>query len=343
MAMVSPVIFRTDGGPKTGLGHVRRCLSLAKSLRELGRESFFILRGSPQGCQVVQAAGFKTMFLPPGADDLAETIQSIITLSATSIVVDSYDISSEYFSGLEKSGVKLAAIDDLADRELPVQLLINGSIGAKDLSYHCLEGTRYLLGPQYILLRPEFSLGKEKHISKQIRSVLISVGGSDPCNLTPRLMRWAKNILGNVDIKVVIGPFFQNETLVSAEVAILNTHIELQHDPENIYALMASSDLALCGGGQTTYELAAAGTPAVAVRVADNQTINLQGLEKAGVLVWTGDAGDLTLGEKVCHALESIKSVQLRQGLSDRGRELIDGKGADRVAHAIVELSGGQL
>jgi UDP-2,4-diacetamido-2,4,6-trideoxy-beta-L-altropyranose hydrolase len=343
MPMSSLVIFRTDGGAQIGLGHVRRCLSLAKSLRHVGEESFFILQGTPEVCRFVEAAGFQAMLITPNEDDLATTLQTIGKLAATTLVLDSYDLRTEYFYSLIKSGVKLVAIDDLADRELPVHLLINGSISGKDLRYHCLEETRFLLGPDYVLLRPDFSIRKKREIANKISRVLISVGGSDPFKLTPRLMQWVNNTLGDVTMDVVIGPFFQNESMDSAEVNKLGGRVVLHHDPQNIYSLMAASDLALCGGGQTTYELAATGTPAVAVRVANNQTINLQGLESAGVLVWAGDVSDPTLEEKVYQAIESVKPVQSRQKISGRGQNLIDGKGANRAAQAIDELLGVQL
>jgi len=44
--------------------------------------------------------------------------------------------------------------------------------------------------------------------------------------------------------------------------------------PQDVAPLMLAADMAVCGGGQTTSELAATGTPAIAIRLAENQTLN---------------------------------------------------------------------
>ena len=49
--------------------------------------------------------------------------------------------------------------------------------------------------------------------------------------------------------------------------------------PEDMRAIMATADLAVTAGGQTTYELAASGVPAVALCIAENQRPNLAALQ----------------------------------------------------------------
>ena len=105
---------------------------------------------------------------------------------------------------------------------------------------------------------------------------------------------------------------------------------------------MLRADLVLCGGGQTTYELAATGTPAVAIRLAANQTQNLAGLNSAQALVWAGDAQDADLETKAKRALVALAGDPARRAaLSQRGRALVDGHGSARVARAILGLTTG--
>lgn len=104
--------------------------------------------------------------------------------------------------------------------------------------------------------------------------------------------------------------------------------------------LMLAADLALCGGGQTTYELAATGTPTIAVRTAENQTVNLKGLVTAGSLVWGGDVRDSDLESKVMHELKALADDASRRAVMSRqGRGLVDGQGASRVARTLLELT----
>ena len=76
-----------------------------------------------------------------------------------------------------------------------MQRPINGSAGAEQLGYGCSEHLVLLLGTRYVLLRPEFAEAPAREISEQVRRALITVGGSDPRNLTLQLMEWAGEVL----------------------------------------------------------------------------------------------------------------------------------------------------
>src|SRR5262249_25676677 len=160
------------------------------------------------------------------------------------------------------------------------------------LPYRGAAHTRFLLGASYALLRPVFGQSGARSVSDQTGRVLVTVGGGDPADLTSRLVGWAAQALGAVDQDVIVGPFTARRQALRAAVAAAAGRVALHDDPKDIATLMLSADIALCGGGQTTYELAAIGTPALAIRLADNQTLNLTSLAAAGTLAWVGDAGD---------------------------------------------------
>jgi UDP-2,4-diacetamido-2,4,6-trideoxy-beta-L-altropyranose hydrolase len=333
MNKTGPVVFRTGGNKQIGLGHLRRCLSLAEALRRLGTDCFFLLDEDPVCVDQVAAAGFEAIRIQSG-EDLSQTIEQCRKRKARAIVADSYALNAAYLTGLRQAKAVVVVVDDLADRELPVDLVVNGSIDATTLAYRAEKTTRFLLGPQYILLRSEFAEEPKRTIAEQVRHVLVTIGGGDPQQLTPKLVRWVADIFKDVSVEVVIGPMFDNQNLPSAELAAT-----VYSNPQNIRSIMLSADLTLCGGGQTTYELAATGTPAVAIRLGDNQTQNLAGLHSAGALVWAGDAHDADLEAKTKRALATLAGDPAqRAALSQRGRALVDGQGATRVAHAILDL-----
>ena len=217
------------------------------------------------------------------ARDLGQTLDHVYRWGARALVIDSYEVREECLSRVRASLV--AVIDDLADRSLPVDLVINGAANACELAYRTSPGTRLLLGPEYVLLRKEFAQAPTRSISANVKRVLITVGGMDPHVLTPRLIAWTQEALEGVAIDVVVGPFFGEDSVAQAEkMAAGNPAVAVHRDPAAIRNLMLACDLALTGGGQTTYELAATGTPAVAIRIADNQTGNLKGLSTCGAL-----------------------------------------------------------
>lgn len=336
MSAAHKVLFQTGGSAGVGFGHVRRCLSLAEELRRLGADSIFLLDGDAALVDLVIAQGFAAKSVDQGLD-WSTTAADMRNLAAEVLVVDSYAPSSSYFVGLAEAGLVTVAIDNLADRYLPVDVLVNGSAGAHQLDYRCREDTVLLLGPAYILLRTEFRGMLQRRISPSIRRVLITVGGSDAEGLTPRLMGWIADILPDASLDVVIGPLFNSQETIERLAASLTCETCLHFQPASMCQLMLDADLAVCGGGQTLYELAATGTPAVAVRVADNQTGNLRSLEEAGVLAWAGDSHDSQLRAALIRGIGGMADTTSRESQSERGRQVVDGQGAERVASAIIQ------
>ena len=47
----------------------------------------------------------------------------------------------------------------------------------------------FLLGPKYTLMREEFQDLSRTNINKDVKSLLITVGGSDELNLMPKIIK----------------------------------------------------------------------------------------------------------------------------------------------------------
>lgn len=335
------VVFRTNAGSAIGLGHLRRCLTLARAVERLGGECAFIVNQDPSARAYLERQRVVWDEVNnEDAQDLSETFRMMARKQADVCVVDSYVIPGECIAGLQ--GVRVVVIDDLADRYLPVDIVVNGSPGASTLAYRTAPWTRLLLGPEYVLLREELAGGPQRVIKDTVERVLISVGGMDQQALAPRLIRWVQGVLPKTVIDMVIGPFFGRDVIRETEaLAAADSKVTLWFDPPFMRDLMVRADLAVTGGGQTTYELAACGTPAVAIRLGDNQTNNLQGLAAAGVIEWVGDANDADLQQKLHIALSKLAADRsARETMSRAGRTMVDGQGANRVAQALLEICG---
>jgi UDP-2,4-diacetamido-2,4,6-trideoxy-beta-L-altropyranose hydrolase len=335
------VVVRTNGSSTIGLGHVRRCLTLGQALRDkFGTTVTFILNEDRLTQELVRTKGFAS-FSVTSAGDAEQTRYILKDLAATALVIDSYELDSGYLSSMQGQTQLLVAIDDLADKHFPVDLIINGAPNASHASYSALPTTRLLLGPSYALLRNEFSQEPEREFRGSISRALITVGGSDHFELTPRLLDWAQKALEKAALDVIVGPFFQNDEAIKSMAARLPVKVTLHFATEDIRTLMLEADIAVTGGGQTAYELAATATPALAICLAENQRSNLAGLEREGTLINAGDALAHELPEKIRSVLRDLDTdVSRRRKMGTRGRQLIDGLGAERVARAIIEATG---
>jgi UDP-2,4-diacetamido-2,4,6-trideoxy-beta-L-altropyranose hydrolase len=323
----------THGGPGIGLGHVQRCLTLAQAVARMGAQVTFVVNDNPSVLACIERKSFEVVGISEGIEWPAVSLQVLAKRHIHVLVADSYDIGTDYLEIARQHIGALIAIDDLADRQLPVDIVVNAAVGAETLPYSRLTSGRLLLGPAYSLLRDEFACEPERSVRPVVERILITVGGSDVQNLTPRLIKWTRQVLPSVVLDVVIGPFFTDEPNVADDKIIL------YRDPQNMRDLMLRCDLALCSGGQTTYELAATGTPALAVQIADNQSANLIGMSAAGTLVRAGDVHDAGLEIYFKRMLSVVSDMGRRLAMSACGRALVDGQGAQRVARAIVKLA----
>jgi UDP-2,4-diacetamido-2,4,6-trideoxy-beta-L-altropyranose hydrolase len=330
--------FRTHAGRNIGLGHLRRCLTLARAVEGLGGKSHFIVNRDPSVSSYLKRQGVTWVEVDEeDGHDLSKTSRFLANRQTSVCVIDSYEIPGESMTSLQ--GVRVVVLDDLADRYLDVDIVVNGTPGAKTLPYRTGPRTRMFLGPKYLILREEFSDVPPPVVKAQIERVLIMLGGTDQQALTPRVVPWVREVLPKAMLDVVIGPFFGLNVIREIEaLAGADSKVATWLDPPPVHKLMASADLAVIGGGQTAYELAASGIPAVAIRLVENQTGNLRGLALSGALQWVGDADDVDLKGKLQAAVDTLaRDLSARESMSHAGRALVDGLGAARVARALSE------
>ena len=335
MTQAPSVIIRTDASADIGLGHVRRCLALARALAASGSDVRFRIAGD---AGALADAGFAARSVT-APQDLADALDEARALGARVIVVDSYTLATPYFRALVDAGLRVVAIDDPAERELPVDIVVNPSATSTRPRYRGAPQTRYLLGPGYAMLQPEFAQPVERDATGPVRRVLLTIGGGDPTGLTALLVRAATACLAGIELHVVVGRWFAAQAELRALATGSGGAVVLHEQPRDMRRLMLAADVAISGGGQTTFELAATGVPTVAIRLADNQTLTLETLETAGALVCAGDANDPELAAGVTATLATlIKDGDRRGDMSRRARTAVDGRGALRVAAEVRTL-----
>lgn len=338
MMPILPVLIRADGGPGIGLGHVRRSLALAEALRAREVEVTLVVSSHPALRTTVEDAGFAVETVPlADSATLATTRALAQRLQAAAVVLDSYTVSAE---ALQPPLAPITAmIDDLGDRELPVDLLVRGTSRGARFPSRVSARTTVLTGLPYVILHPEFGDVASHHVRSRVERVLVTLGGEDALGLTPALVRAVARVVPDADVDAVLGPLAPG-TLDAATAAVGN-RVRVHRPTGSLRRLLEGVDVAVSGGGQTAYELAAMGVPAVAVELADNQRDNLEALESQGTLVVSGRASDDCLGERIERLVQELAAdVARRQAMAAAGRRAIDGRGAARVADVLLAKMG---
>lgn len=340
---VDMVFIRTDGNDRIASGHIMRCLSLADALREIGQEAVFVtaddcFRGA------IQKRGYKCVLLHTKYDHMEEELPVLLPLlqklRPRCMILDSYFVTAGYMAEI-RNAVPLVYIDDQNFFDYPADLVINYTLYADKLPYP--QNKRYLLGPEYALLRREFRGIPQRQAAERVKNVLLSTGGADPEHVALRCVQYLRERwIDGVTYHVVLGAM--NSDAESIEhLAAGQQHIALHRQVSDMRALMLKCDVAISAGGTTLFELCACGVPTVTYVLADNQIMNAASFAEAGLML---NAGDIRRDNQFApHIFERFKVLMqnwpLRQRMMERMQALVDGNGAIRLAKKILEFIEG--
>jgi UDP-2,4-diacetamido-2,4,6-trideoxy-beta-L-altropyranose hydrolase len=341
---VGTLLVRADAGATAGAGHVMRCLALAQAWNNAGGRSLFAL--SAGAGALVDRLGdegvpaFELREEAGGAADATRTAGLAWAEQAAWIVVDGYRFDEGYRRSVAASGSPVMCVDDCGiDLPCRADVVLNQHLHARPELYPgCRPDARLLLGTRYAMLRREFRRwrGRERAPRPELRRVLVTLGGSDPANVTPRALRALDALLGpELEVRVVVGPVNERVEELRQAAARSRHRVELLQHVTDMPALMAWADLAVSAAGFTCWELAFMGVPAVLVSVAPNQEPIAASLDAAGAARWVGAAGDAD-EPTLAAALADLRCQPAAlDDMAARGRELVDGYGAERVARAL--------
>jgi UDP-2,4-diacetamido-2,4,6-trideoxy-beta-L-altropyranose hydrolase len=296
------------------MGHLVRCRALGQAWQDAGGEVRFASAGE-------------------GAMETARLARSI---GAEWVVLDGYHFGADFVDTLQDSGLKVLFVDDYghADR-YTAELVLNQNLHASDVFYAARgASTGLLLGPRYALLRREFlATRRESDQPAVARKALVTLGGSDPENVTAKVIRaLARLEMPDLEVVVVVGPT-NPRRYTRAPKGVTR----VVRDPNNMAELMAWADAAVSAAGSTCWELACMGLPALAIVCADNQQAVAESLHQAGTLESLG-AHDMLAGRDIAAALKCLlRSQRIRRSMAEHGRALVDGRGASRVVERMLK------
>jgi len=309
--------IHANTGDDVGLGHLVRSLALTEELLSRGVEMNLRLKDDPDGVAFAVNEG-----IDPVVSD-AETLRDDLLASEADVVVDSYAFTTEDFERLANAN-RLGVIDELGDRRLPVDFVVNNNVYADDIAYP--DAGMVLRGPAYCMLREPFRNLDEPRDTHPPTSVLVTVGGADLADAFVDILDITADVAEDATVNAIVGPYFDPPADAPEGVVF-------HREPSKIHELMWEADLAVSGGGQTLYELAVCGTPAVALTLGGDQVRNIAGFEEANVCLSAGMPTDPGFKDALFDHLQTLYwNRERRREMQTNGTSLVDADGVSRVA-----------
>jgi UDP-2,4-diacetamido-2,4,6-trideoxy-beta-L-altropyranose hydrolase len=329
------------------MGHVVRCRVFATALRDRGVAVAFVMTGQldQESGFVVEPApgcGFEGGLLQP--EDAGALISAARRHGAPAVLVDHYGADEQYLSALKKSGLRVAVIDDIGDRNLlAADWLLNQNISANRFEYHVRPDCEMLMGPRYALLRPQFREARARltrMFSAEDRHVLITFGGGDVTRFVIRTLRALADSPLRLEVRCLAGAGYGDAKL--RQGAAESPHkVELFGVTNDVAPHMTWADLSINAGGISSWELCCLGVPMLVTTLAFNQQAIAEGLAERGIARRVpspdGERFDNAVADSVLTLLMEPKE---RQRMSDAGCNLVDGGGAERAAASFCEFFG---
>jgi UDP-2,4-diacetamido-2,4,6-trideoxy-beta-L-altropyranose hydrolase len=357
------VVFRVDSSVTIGTGHVMRCLTLAKQLKQMNANVSFICRelegdlinfikdneftvyilSKAMISEADNNAIFK-WYKENWQQDVRETQYLFETHihSVDFLIVDHYGLDKKWEASLKPFTKKLMVIDDLANRKHVCDFLLDQNLylNYQDRYKNLVPPEcKQLLGPNYVLLREEFiEASRQKRIRNEIHNILVFFGGTDPTNETVKALDALALLDNNIKINVVVGSSNTRKDQIR-EYCDRYPNFFFHCQVSNMAELMNEADLAIGAGGTTTWERCYLGLPSITIIVADNQIELTDAVSKFGASVNLGFSHEVTsnqIFEAVKDLIEHPKKVQL---LSERASKLVNHKIVNTypVVKAIME------
>jgi UDP-2,4-diacetamido-2,4,6-trideoxy-beta-L-altropyranose hydrolase len=355
------IALRADASQKIGIGHVKRCLSLAGALQEAGAEVRLVARDL--GVSTLEWAEnfgiFQHKLATPKADvrvdghvphsawaeigwqeDAVDTSEALADWRPDWVVVDHYSFDARWHSLVAGTlNSSIAVIDDLADRDLAANLLVDHNYHEDHRKKYGLRvdvGTPIVGGPRFALLAKAYAESPKFCVREKVGSIGIFMGGADSGNMSSLALRACRQVVefdGIVEI-VTTRANPQIEELKALASQFEGTRIVC--DLPDLAVFFCRHDLQIGAGGSAAWERCCMGVPTLALVVAENQRTVVEELASLGALRTTTS----TSLEHVSNGLrELLTSTELRREISALARSLVDGLGAKRVALRMLRKS----
>jgi len=257
-------------------------------------------------------------------------------------VLDDYRVDGEYQMLLRDRGLKwMQQFNASAPPPFWADWVVNAGPGETADRYVAQvrnPQTTFLLGPEYAVLRSEFRNMPERPSEGRIGQVLISFGGGDDHGMVIRMLT-ALLADGPAELQYRIMSGSRNpgnDSIARWIVGNAAGRAVLAVNPPDVAAEYLACDLALIGGGTSTFEAAAMGLPMVIVSMADNQINQALGWQARGAAVFAGILDTLSPEEVVrCVASLCADPVKIA-AMARAGRTSVDGGGCDRLVDRLV-------
>jgi len=336
------VFIRCDGGTTLGTGHIIRQLMIAKELKkQVYAKIKFLMQDIPEGISKVEKEGFPVQKIPKTTNLISEAkfmAYYLMDKNPDLLILDVLDTSREYVQLLKKLKTKIISFDDHSEAKYLVDLRFNILEPGIELS-----APNLFEGPEYVTLHPVYTIyhQRKKEIRKQANRILITFGGSDPKNLTNKVLKALEKSDRTLKLDIIVGFAFSYSKELKKHIKKSKHKIMYYENisPQKMAQLMFESDIGIGAGGLTQYEFSCSGLPAIVICEDVSHQYKLANwFQTKGALINLGMGRSVSEEKIYFSIINLLEDYCRRKRMSINGKKLCDGKGLQRTIEKILEI-----
>jgi UDP-2,4-diacetamido-2,4,6-trideoxy-beta-L-altropyranose hydrolase len=323
--------FRVDADSKIGIGHLKRCLSLASQIKKQKKKIkifFLIKKTSNNFFSLIKKYSFHYFLLSKSIYNFSETISILKKNKINTLVIDHYKLDNRWEKKVKKNLKYLISIDDL-NRAHFSDYLFKQNLNNKKIKIS--KFCKTLSGKNFFILDDKYLNLKKKKINENNISFLINFGSYDIKNLTCQLLIFLLNKFPENKINVVVE---KNFLFFKKLNKIKNKNIKIYKNLKTLANITNRSDVCFGAGGIHNIERTSIGKLSFVITTAKNQIGNTKLLSKKKLIIYLGSSNNFNL--------KLIKPEIIKKSFLEKHRikatNFIDTHGTKRVANILANL-----
>jgi len=335
--MTKKIIVRADGGFNEGLGHITRCIYFIKNFNS-SFDVIFCIKQNPEVKEFLTAQYYSVYEINPNIS-INEEIDYLVSLSSDLLILDVRNKINLFFKRCAEKFNKVLRFDD-SDRNISIysKYYLNYNLYAENIDFDVInKDGKLFLGPKYYILNPSFKEYEnyERSFRKRAKNILITMGGSDPKNLTTKIVKSIIK-LKDIHLNVVLGKLYEYYGEIESLKNNFKDKISIYKNIDNMPEMMAKNEIIIGTGGNTSFEAAYMGLPGILINQIDLQARNSKNYEEKKIFCDGGLGEAKTEGEILDLVKKLIDSKEIRMNLSENGKNLVSYQGIKSVIEKFI-------
>jgi len=245
---VKNILIRCDASKNIGLGHITRCLVLAKGFQKEGHRIYFAMKNYQLGIEKVKKEKFPIILFDEKLN-YNNWILKIIDENDVNIFIG--DVRDELLvktiKNLKKKEILTVAIDEPSEYAKECDMCFYPPHAKIDEKLY--KGEVYQ-GFEYVILRDEFY----KHYENKVHdtpNIMVMMGGTDAYNLTYKIVKQLIDLKQKMNIKVIINKNHPDYD----KIKNIDEKISIYFDIQNMAKFLQKIDFGIISFGVSAYEL----------------------------------------------------------------------------------------